>query len=404
MSDGSVYVILGGWHTLPRNIVVRKCNSTLSTCSDVLTGGPAVEDFYCCFPQGGKLWFSGKHGTNGGIVGYYDPSANTITHMYTGDTAYQKYVMLIAYNNKYGKWLFYSVGDSGWKLYTATNPLDKSTWTDVTTQITSVVQTGLKEVKPTISRNTAVMTALYPNLIIRVYLFDVSEDWSTFSNGRLVYQTPQAGPNNWISYVSGVMCGRYLWVGDARVDNASSPTTIYMDLVKVDPSTGNYTVVDTVSGPVAGSETQPHVFCLFEKYVMFAAVQSSAWGKINIYDLNGNLLWSTDYSRHVEFINTHYGNMFGVPGQAASANGVEVGVIRFDETSPFLNVSVSGTTISVSGAYPNSTVRACRAHSYYGDQISILSQYFDKCVSATADANGNATITVDETGGWIIVS
>jgi hypothetical protein len=391
--DGYVYALLGGWYNNARNITVFKCSNDLSSCSQVATG-PSVEDFYCCFPRGSMIWFSGMNSSSGGIIGYYDPAANTFTYKYSGDTAYKKYLMIWAYNSEYGKWFISGVGDSGHRAYITTDPLDF-------TKYVNVYGASL-ECMYSVGRRYVVRTCQDTSYRIYVYLDQLSDDWSTYTTGSLIYQSSAAGPSGWRKYISCGICGGKVWITDAQYDSTTNTVSFTIYSAPLD-NPSSLTSVLTTPGFTAQGETQGHVACIGNKYVMVAVCQSGTDGMLYILDANGNVVWSTSHKYHSEFMNITLGNLIGLPVQNSMATGIEARVILLDETNPYLNVSVSGYAIRVSGAYPNSTVYACRIRSADGQKYSMY-QSFDKCISATADASGNATITVDETGKWIVVS
>ena len=391
-TDGYVYVLLGGWYNNPRSVTVFRCSSDLTSCTQVATG-PSVEDFYCCFPQGGKIWFSGLHGTNGGLVGYYDPVANTFTYKYSGDTAYLKYLTIRAYNNAYNKWILTALGNSGGGVYVTTDPLDFTKYAVLLSQTM---------VNVTVGRGYVVRVYPDTNYKIYVYLDQISDDWSTYTQGSLIYQSSNSGPSGWMKYMEATICGGKIWVGDAVYDSTGN-VIIYTVYYAPLSNPTSWTATFSTPGLSVGKETHANMSCIGNKYVMASLVNSGSSGRIYILDTNGNVIWYTDEIYHNEFMSFNLGNMIGISAQNAAANGIEAHVLKLDEANPYLNVTTSGYTINVSGAYANSTVYACKVHSVDGQKYSQY-QSFDKCVSATADANGNATITVDEAGKWIIVS
>jgi len=395
-TDGYVYVLLGGWYNNPRSVTVFRCSSDLTSCTQVATG-PSVEDFYCCFPQGGKIWFSGMHSTNGGLIGYYDPVAGTFTYQYSGDTAYRKYLMIWAYNNEYGKWFISGIGSTDQQVYITTNPLDFTKYQAVYTRGSTYF-----ECKWSVGRGYVVRTCSDQSYKIYVYLDQLSGDWSTYTQGSLIYQSPASGPSGWIKYITNGICGGKVWIVDASYDSAANTISYTISYAPLSNPTSR-TVAFTTPGFALGRETQAHVACIGNKYVMINTVNSGGDGMLYILDINGNVIWNTSQKYHSEFMNIALGNVIGLNTQNAAANDIEGRIIKLDETNPYLNVTTSGYTINVSGAYANSTVYACRVHSVDGQKCSQY-QSFDKCVSAIADASGNATITVDEAGKWIIVS
>jgi len=395
-TDGYVYVLLGGWYNNPRSITVFRCSSNLSSCTQIATG-PSVEDFYCCFPQGGKIWFSGMRSTNGGIIGYYDIGTNTFTHRYSGDTSIRKYLMIWGYNNEINKWFISGLGDINQQVYVTTNPLDFNTYRTIYTR-----GTAFFECKWSVGRRYVVRTCSDRSYRIYVYLDQLSDDWSTYTQGSLIYQTSTSGPSGWVKYISNGICGGKVWIIDASYDSGSNTVSYTISYAPLNNPTSR-TVVFTTPGFTTGRETQAHVACIGNKYVMINTVNSGTDGRLYILNTNGNIVWSISQKYHSEFINTMLGNLIGLPTQNANANDIEARVVMLDENNPYLNVSVSGYTINVSNAYPNSTVYACRVGGVDGQKYSMY-QSFDKCISATADSSGRATITVDEPGKWIIVS
>jgi len=395
-TDGYVYVLLGGWYNNPKSVTVFRCSSDLTSCTQINTG-PTVEDFYCCFPQGNKIWFSGMHSTNGGLVGYYDPVAGTFTYKYSGDTTYMKYLMIWGYNNGYGKWFISGVGNTGHRAYVTTDPLNFSTYNTV------YDSTGTyPECKYSVGRKYVVRTCGDTSYKIYTYLDQLSDDWSTYTQGSLIYSTPTAGPSGWRKYITCGICGGKVWIVDASYDSTANTVSYTISYAPLSNPTSR-TVAFTTPGFAVGRETHAHVACIGNKYVIINTVNSGADGMLYILDINGNIVWNTSQKYHSEFMNISLGNLIGLLTENANADGIEARVVKLDEANPYLNVAVSGYTINVSGAYPNSTVYACRVHGVDGQKYSQY-QSFDKCVSATADANGNATITVDESGKWIIVS
>jgi hypothetical protein len=355
--------------------------------------GPSVEDFYCCFPQGGKIWFSGLHSTNGGLVGYYDPVNNSFTYQYSGNVSYFRYLTIRAYNNEYNKWLLTALGNSGGGVYVTTNPFDFTQYRLLLSQPMVNVAVG---------RNYVVR--LYPdnNYKIYVYLDQISSDWSTYTQGSLIYQSSNSGPSGWMKYMEASICGGKIWVADA-VYNSSINAAVYTVYYAPLDNPTSWTSVLTTPGFGGGRETHGNVSCIADKYVLVSTVGSGGSGRIYILDTNGNVIWYVNEIYHNEFMSVNLGNLIGLSTQNAAVSGIEAQVLKLDEDNPYLNVTVSGYTINVSNAYPNSTVYACRVHSVDGQRYSQY-QSFDKCISATANASGSATITVDEAGKWIIVS
>lgn len=395
-TNGYVYALFGGWYNAPRNVTVFMCSSDLSSCTQVATG-PSVEDFYCCFPQGGKIWFSGMHSTNGGLIGYYDPVANTFTYGYSGNTAYRKYLMIWTYNNNINKWFISGLGNTDQQVYVTTNPLDFDTYQAIFTRGTSYF-----ECKWSVGRRYVVRTCSDTSYKIYVYLDQLSDDWSTYTPGSLIYQSTTSGPTSWVKYITNGICGGKIWIIDASYDSATNTVSYTISYAPLSNPTSR-TVAFTTPGFSTGRETQAHVACIGNKYVMINTVNSGTDGMLYILDINGNIIWNTNQKYHSEFMNTGLGNLVGLLTENASATDIEARMVKLDEDNPYLNVTVSGYTINVSNAYPNSTVYACRVHSVDEQRYSQY-QSFDKCISATADTSGSATITVDEAGKWIIVS
>lgn len=402
--NGYVYVVVGGWYANERTLTVYRCSQDLSSCTQVATG-PSIEDTYCCTPQDGKLWFGGMHRTNGGIIGYYDPSTNSIDYVsFPEDLQYRKYLTPVAYNNVSRKWFIGGAGNGGGSVYIVDNPLNKTTWVNVSSQYFE----GSDEIYifPVLGSRKVLFQMSVVNFRTRVYIADISSDWTTISNKQVVFERSTPGPTGWMSYQTSTMCGDYIFVADMYYDSEAGAGV--NRLLRVNKN--NFSDVSEVyrlTGSCTGCEGHNHVSSILDKYVLLSAGGTPAFGKLVLFDTTGNQLWETDFRFHVELNNVHYGNKFGIHAENPNPSSVpyiDVGYIQLDESDPFLNVSVSGYTINVSNAYPNSVVKACKAHSRYGNAINLLGQMFDKCITATADSSGRATITVDEPGDWIVIS
>jgi hypothetical protein len=399
-TDGYVYVLVGGWDGIKKYVSVYMCViSDIFNCYLAVLTGPQMETLYCCFPYGGRIWFSGMDSINGGVVGYYDPANFKFSYDASRDTSYRKRLMILAYNDRYGKWFISGVGDKGHRAFITTNPFAFSEYKVV------YDSTGTyPECKYSVGSRYVVRTCQDSSYRIYVYLDQLSDDWSTYTQGPLIYSTPEAGPSGWRKHITCGICGGKVWIVDAAY-NSSTETTSFTIYYAPLSSPTSRTKVLTTPGFYGKGETHAHVACIGNKYVMINTVISGADGRLYILDTEGNVVWNTEFIYHSEFMNISLGNLIGLSVQNANteSEGIDGIVLRLDEGNPYLTASVSGYTINVSNAYPNSTVYACKVHSADGRRYSQY-QSFDKCISATADANGRATIVVDEPGKWIVVS
>ncbi len=392
-----VYVVAGGWYAKPATLTIYRCNPDFTGCTQVYTG-PSVEDTYTAATPDGKVWFSGMNSSNGAAVGYYDPSTGTGTYKYSGDVGYKKYLMLEYYYN--GQWLIQATGNSGFSIFKATNPLDFTTYTSVLDPTSAFGYSAETKFTVVDDLDSILIATGAPNYIAR--LWKCSFDKSTFSISGCtkIYESPSTyAQTNWTKYFHATVCGGKIFMPDTYYDGTNINHELYASSV----DTISFTKIATGSATPARGETQSHVFCIGNKYVLWAYCSSGASGYVEIRDLNGNLLYQVTDPYHIEYIPYMLDNELYLPGQNASASGtVDFLKIVLDETNPVLNVSVSGSTINVSGAYPNQLVCACKFRNNYLRLLNF--PVGGKCVCTTADANGNASITVPSADRYLVVA
>jgi hypothetical protein len=391
-----VYVVAGGWYGRPVTLTIYRCNPDFTGCTQVYTG-PSVEDTYIAPTPDGKVWFSGMNSTNGAAVGYYDPSTGTGTYRYSGDVRYKKYIALIySYG---GKWLGTGYGNSGGSVFVINNPLDFSSYNRIMDTNTAL---GVPWVKVVVvdDIDSVLITSGAPNYIAR--LWKCSFDKSTFSISGCtkIYESPSTySVNNWTKYIHATVCGGKIFMPDMYYDGTYLNHELYVSSI----DTISFTKIATGSKTPPYSESHGHVFCIGNKYVLWGYCGSGNGGYVEIRDLNGNLLYQVSDPYHIEYIPYMLNNEIYLAGQNASATDtVDFLKIVLDEANPVLNVSVSGSTINVSGAYPNQLVCACKFRNNYLRLLNF--PVGGKCVCTTADANGNASITVPSADRYLVVA
>lgn len=404
-----IYIVKGGFFPKTRTLTVTRCNLDLTGCTDVYTGDK-VADTYIGPVVDGKIYFSGLNHINGSLVGYFDTNTNTGTYIYTGDKEYRYMWVIIKYYYN-GQFLIHH-GPRDSSIVKTTNPLDPSTYQKILSGSDLIdTSSGSLYSGPFFSVIDDIEKVLINVLtnIINVFICDFDKNTFNISNCTKIFSPPSNYTASILSaFAHSTVCGGYIFSPIYRYDRATN--MVYFELYRSPISPISFTKI-AERGPLPRRgeitsyvvETHSHVFCLGNKYVLWGYCNSGIAGNVEILDLNGNTLYSVNMPYHIASIPYLYGNEVYIPGGNSQATGtVDFLKITLDEKSPFLNVTVSGRTINVSGAYPNRPVLLCKQRNTYGDLIHMPQG--GQCISTTADANGNASFTVSTPDRYVVIA